>query len=48
LKNKSFVIIYLLEKKYLIKVEHLMEIKCVKKIIHSKFWEGFITEGRDK
>ena len=48
-ENKSFVIIDLAENKVFneIKAEHTMEVKCVKKIIHSEFGESLITAGRD-
>ena len=48
-ENKSFVIIDLEEKKIFndIKAEHTMEVKCVKKIMHSEFGESLITAGRD-
>ena len=48
-ENKSFVIINLEEKKVYneIKAEHTMEVKCVKKIMHSQYGESLITSGRD-
>ena len=48
-ENKSFVIIDLEEKKVYneIKAEHTMEVKCVKKIMHSQYGESLITSGRD-
>ena len=48
-EKKSVVIIDLEEKKFYnnIKAEHSMEVKCVKKIMHSQFGESLITAGRD-
>ena len=48
-ENNSFVIIDLDEKKVYngIKAEHTMEVKCVKKIIHSEYGESLLTSGRD-
>ena len=49
-EKKSFVIIDLEEKKVYngIKDEHSMEVKCVKKIMHSQYGECLLTAGRDK
>ena len=48
-ENKSFVIIDLDEKKIFKgkQIEHKMEVKCVKKIMHSELGECLITAGRD-
>ena len=48
-ENKSYIIIDLDEKKVYngSKSEHNLEVKCVKKIMHSKFGESLLTAGRD-
>jgi hypothetical protein len=48
-ENKSFIIIDLEEKKIYndINVEHTLEVKCVKKMIHPDFGECLLTAGRD-
>ena len=48
-ENKSFVIIDLEEKRVYkdIRYGHSLEVKCVKKIIHSQYGESLITAGRD-
>ena len=48
-ENKSFIIVDLDEKKVYndIKVEHTLEVKCVKKMIHPDFGECLLTAGRD-
>ena len=48
-ENKSFVIIDLEKKRVYkdIRYGHSLEVKCVKKIIHSQYGESLITAGRD-
>ena len=48
-ENKSFIVIDLEEKKIFndFSVEHTMEVKCIKKIMHPKFGECLLTAGRD-
>ena len=48
-ENKTFIIINLDKKEIYndITVEHTMEVKCVKKLLHPKFGECLLTSGRD-
>ena len=48
-ENKTFIIINLDKKEIYndITVEHTMEVKCVKKLLHPKFGECLLTAGRD-
>lgn len=48
-ENKSFIVVDLDEKNIYndYEVEHTMEVKCVKKILHPNFGECLLTAGRD-